>query len=134
MANSDVAMNVRRVGMIAVGVVAVGVVAVLLERRIVAPVTVRVRNETPGPMTKVEVATVDELRTRNGIEAGGECSIGFHPKLETAVDLRWRSQAGDACAGHADVYLERGIRGTVYVRVLGCHELKIEDRTTIPLF
>jgi hypothetical protein len=128
-------MNVgRKAALLGVGGTLVLAAIFVLVVWLVSPVTVHVANKTGEPMTEVVVSTLDESLRRDTVPALAEWSLTLHPKRESGIDLRWRDQKGKRCGGRVDEYLERGVRGTVSVQILGCDEVKFKSNVNVSIF
>jgi hypothetical protein len=97
------------------------------------PVIVHVENRTGQAMMRVIVSTRDEARNRDAIPASAQWTLTLHPKQESGIEVRYINGNGNPCEGKVEAYLERGVRGTVDVQVLGCHQLTFQASVGVSL-
>lgn len=95
------------------------------------PVRVRVINETDGPLRDVHLEGRKIDAFLGELAPSQARSVRVRPGPETSLFVTFVASDGRWCRQDLDLYLVKGIAGSIEVAILGCAWSRVEKRTTV---
>lgn len=88
-------------------------------------IEIQVKNESRGEVTNVQLIAAHRTEILGTIPLHGQKSCRIRPTQESGLEVRFTNAAGQDVVRHADVYIDRGLSGTITIEINTNDDLKV---------